>query len=220
MSDDRHCPRCGAPRTGSPSLDGLCPACLLGSGLADQLLAAPGLRARVLTLLGQGPSTVAYLAEDADDPSTLVVLKRMTPSPDVDDVMTRLEALRARSLPCVHRHIARALDLGIDEGRVFAVTEYWPAIPITRFIEQFGDQDADVLWSHARSALECAHATGLVHGGIKPTNLLVARTSHGPVLKVLDFGHEHLLGRRRGEPIDPADDVRALESLRLSFLGL
>ena len=220
MSEDRHCARCGAPGAGSPSLDGLCPACLLGSGLADQILAAPGVRARVLTLLGQGPSTVAYLGEDADNPSTLVVVKRMTPSPDVLDVMTRLEALRARSLPCVHRHIARVLDLGFHDGHVVVLTEFWPGIPITRFIEQFGDDSADVLWSQARSALESGHAAGLVHGSVKPTNLLVAHTAHGPLLKMLDFGHEHLLGRRHGESIDPADDGRALESLRLAALGL
>jgi serine/threonine protein kinase len=172
----------------------------------------------VLTVLGQGPSTIAWLAEDADDPSGLVVLKKMTPSPAVSDVVARLEALRARSLPCIHRHIARALDLGTDESGLFAITEFWPGIPITCFIERFGDDDAALLWSQARSALGGAHAAGMAHGGIKPTNLLVARTSYGPVLKVLDFGHQHLLGRRPAGAIDLTDDLRALDALRQSSL--
>lgn len=218
MSDDGLCPRCGAPRLGSGALDSLCPACLLGSGLADQVFAAPGIRARVLTVLGQGPSTIAWLAEDADDPSALVVLKRMTPAPAVVDVVARLEALRARSLPCTHRHIAQVLDLGAGESGLFAITEFWPGIPITRFIERFGEDNAAVLWSQARAALGSAHAAGMVHGGIKPTNLLVARTSYGPVLKVLDFGHGHLLGRRPDGCIDAAADLRALDALRQTSL--
>jgi serine/threonine protein kinase len=192
----------------------LCPACLLGSGLADQVLAAPVVRARVLTLLGQGPSTLAYLAEDTDDPSILLVLKRMTPSSAVRDVVARVDALRTRIVPCIHRHIARVIDLGADRRDVFSITEFWPGIPITRFVERSGAQDAGVLWSHARSALESAHAAGIVHGAVKPSNLLIARTARGPVLKILDFGHEHLLGRRPAASIDAADDLRALEGLR------
>jgi serine/threonine protein kinase len=215
VSDSRHCPRCGSALAGSAPLDGLCPACLLEGGLARQVLAAPHLRVRVITVLGEGPSSVAYLAEDPDDPGAPVVLKRMTPGPHVTNLAARLEALRARSLPFVHRHVAKVLDLGAaEDGSLFAIGEFWPGIPITRFIERYGDAGADALWSQARAALDSAHAAGLVHGAVKLTNLLVAQTSGGPLLKVLDFGHEHLLGRSPAHLLDHGSDLRALDALR------
>lgn len=207
---------------GLPSLEGLCPACLLARGLASDVLAAPSVRARALTLLGEGPSSVTYLAEDLDDPGAFLVLKRMRPDPLLVDVAARVQALRARSLPCVHRHIARVLDLAVEpDGDVVAITEFWPGIPITRFVERHASTDPEALWSQARAALDSAHAVGIVHGAVKPANLLVAFASGGPLLKVLDFGHEHLLGRAPAAgPPDPSIDVQTLEALRLASLRL
>lgn len=221
MSDPRHCPHCGAALVGSSSIDGLCPACLLTGGLARQVLAAPHVRVRVITVLGEGPSSVAYLAEAADDPGSPVVLKRMTPGSHVANIATRLEALRTRSLPFVHRHVVKVLDLGAAaDGSLFAISEFWPGIPITAFIARYGGAAADPLWPQARAALDGAHAAGLVHGAVKPTNLLVAQTPGGPLLKILDFGHEHLLGRAPERPLDHASDRRALDALRPGNLGV
>jgi serine/threonine protein kinase len=221
VPNGNRCNHCGAAGTQSLSLEGLCPACLLASALAEQVLGAPPVSPRILTVLGQGPSTVAYLADTGDDRSTLVVLKRMTPAPGLTDGPARIAALRARSLPFVHRNVARVLDAGVEpDGRLFSITEFWPGVPITRFIERhLGNADAEYLWSQARAAITDAHAAGLVHGGIKPTNLLVARGAGGPLLKVLDFGHEHVLARGlAADPTDPSEDLRALEALRARCL--
>jgi tRNA A-37 threonylcarbamoyl transferase component Bud32 len=38
------------------------------------------------------------------------------------------------------------------------------------------------------SLLGAAHARGVVHGGIKASNILVARCAAGPAISVTDFG--------------------------------
>jgi eukaryotic-like serine/threonine-protein kinase len=214
------CDRCGAPAPPSAALDGLCPACLLGVAIlvpesADT--ARPGASLRILARLGAGPSSLAYLAEYPDHPGRFVVVKNMEPAPGVRDVAARVASLGERLRTLEHPAIARVFDLTLDaEGRLAAVTEFCPGIPVTRYCEQMeaGTPLREDLRSRVALALAHAHARGVVHGGLTATNVLVARGERGPVLKVLDFGHAALVGRGAAEP-DAGEDLRALDALML-----
>jgi serine/threonine protein kinase len=213
------CDRCGAPAPPAAALEGLCPACLLqaavaGAGLAGRWPGTSGVL-HIVTRLGAGPSSLAYLAEYPDHPGRLVVLKQMTAWPDVRDLPARVESLGAQLRALAHPAIARPFDLGIDAaGRPYAVTEFCAGIPLTGYCERMRGEASvcEALRSQVGDALDYAHALGIVHGGLTAANLLVARGAHGPVPKLLDFGHAWLLGRLPAPPA-AADDRRALDAL-------
>ncbi|MCA9598357.1 MAG: serine/threonine protein kinase [Myxococcales bacterium] len=148
---------------------------------------------RTVSRLGEGGMGAVYLAEH--DLGRTVVVKVVHPShaPDREDLVERL-ALEARSLGrLTHRNVVEVLDFGrTPSGRPYLVMEWLkghtlaqelkarPAIPVLEAID-FARQ--------ALAGLGAAHALGVVHRDVKPTNLfLCSPTDAGRILKVLDFG--------------------------------
>ncbi len=90
-----------------------------------------------------------------------------------------------------HPHIIRVLDAGLDAGVAYLAFEYVKgdtystirdrgALSVTRAVD---------LMIPILSALSCAHRLGIVHGDLKPSNLLLSTDYAGrPHPWVLDFG--------------------------------
>jgi eukaryotic-like serine/threonine-protein kinase len=87
-----------------------------------------------------------------------------------------------------HEGIANVFDYGEEEGSAFLVMELVPGEPLSNVLERertlSTDRVLDVV-AQTASALQAAHAAGLVHRDIKPGNLLI--TPEGRV-KITDFG--------------------------------
>jgi serine/threonine protein kinase len=214
--EPNRCPRCGTRRV--EAVEGLCPGCLLRDGLLD--VAAPAGTVRVVTALAESPWATCYIAEDPDDPGHLLVLKAMTSALDGEALAAEVEHLRDLSCRLRHRHVARVHHVGLDERRQpFAVTEFWPGLSITTYAarHQAPRSIRLALLEQAVSALEAAHAIGLVHGSPGASNVLVVGAATGPTVKVIDFGHARLVGRRHYAST-PAQDLHALEELRTALL--
>jgi eukaryotic-like serine/threonine-protein kinase len=159
---------------------------------------------RVLDPLGSGGMGVVYRAEDTSLRRTVAL--KFLPQRVANDLAfnerLRHEARLASSLN--HPNICTIYEVGESSGEVFIAMEYVDGRPLSELIRQEG-LPLDTILRYGRqlaSALAHAHDHGVVHGDLKPSNIVV--TPQGDA-KVLDFG----LARRS----DPAEfDRQTLET--------
>lgn len=143
---------------------------------------------RIERRLGRGGMGEVYLARDTalDRP---VAVKFLLASHAQLEVIVRRFQREARAAARInHPNIVHVHAVGEDDGRPYIVMEYVDGAPLDAMLrqhERFTWQRALSIGGQVASALECAHAAGIVHRDIKPANILVDR--YGRV-HVSDFG--------------------------------
>src|SRR5215831_4006373 len=90
-------------------------------------------------------------------------------------------------------HVARVIDVGtLDSGAPYMVMEYLEGRDLGGILHDKGPLSARrsaALVLQACEGLAAAHAAGVVHRDVKPSNLFLTRSAHGSeLLKILDFG--------------------------------
>ena len=90
-------------------------------------------------------------------------------------------------------HVARVLEMGVlESGAPFIVTElsgYADLAELLRVRGPLSVTDAVDYTIHIAEALAEAHALGIIHGNLRPSNLVVCEGIDGtPLIKVLGFG--------------------------------
>ena len=154
---------------------------------------------RVLSELGRGGMAFVYLAErDDGEYEQRVALKWMLDARD-DEVGAALFRRERQALADLrHPHIARLLDGGRDAaGRPWFAMELIEGERIDRHCVKARLPLARRLglFLEVCSAVAFAHARGLIHRDIKPTNVLVDADGGA---RLLDFGIAQLLGEQDG----------------------
>jgi len=88
------------------------------------------------------------------------------------------------------QHYALVLDL-INGGELF-----------DRLVENgaYSELDASRLMREVVSAMNFMHGIGLVHGDLKPENLMLSQTHESPIIKVVDFGCSELVDQPYSTP--------------------
>ncbi len=87
-----------------------------------------------------------------------------------------------------HPSIVTALDAGVYQGTHFLAMEYVDGLDLSRLTKVLGQlsiPDACELIRQTALGLSYAHAQGIVHRDVKPSNLMLDRTGK---VKILDFG--------------------------------
>lgn len=101
-----------------------------------------------------------------------------------------------------HANIPAVYDFDVSGGYCYLAMEFIDGWNVHQLIlqKELSPELTYSLLSQACDALQFAHQRGIVHGDIKPSNLLV--TQEG-VLKLADFGLAQLAGSRESETYEP-----------------
>lgn len=143
---------------------------------------------RLIRLIGRGGMGAVYLAERIRDFEHRCAIKLIRGGRITTDSRTHFIRERQNLASMQHPYIAHLLDGGsTDDGDDFLLMEWVDGQMITDYChdQQLSRSKMLALFRKVCQALEYAHANLLVHGDIKPNNILV--TSEGTP-KLLDFG--------------------------------
>jgi serine/threonine-protein kinase len=166
---------------------------------------------RLLGELGRGGMGTVHLAQRADGEfHQRAALKLLRPSIATDDALRRFELERQILAALTHPGIARLIDGGrTSDGHPYLVMELVEGAPIDRYCRE---RQLDVkarlaLFLQVCRALDHAHRHMVVHGDVKPSNIIVGDTGE---VKLLDFGIARLLPAEGGEPASTRTTPRAM----------
>jgi hypothetical protein len=184
-------------------------------------------RYRPLRPLGSGGSGSVWLARD--ETNGLDVALKIVPREGKAASRAEREALAAARLR--HERCLRAYGLERDSRNIYIAYEYVPGQTMRQALRAGELNDAQAVEAAAQilEALAHAHARGIVHRDVKPSNVLVAESQELSV-RLLDFGLAQLAEeesltatgdvpgtlayvppeRLHGEPGEPAADVWAV----------
>jgi len=176
-----------------------------------------GERYEVVRELGRGGMGVVYACYDRAT-GAKVALKRVDrPGREVKTGETFWFHQEARALASLdHPAIVRGRDFGVlDDGSPYLVMDLIAGRSLWSLME-FGPVPWPITWSiidQVLSALAHAHARGVIHGDLKPQNILVETTGAGeiagdPRVHVLDFGLAFLLRDRHDPRLDGAQQAQ------------
>ncbi len=191
-----------------------------------------GGRYRIVELIGQGPKATVYKAYQAAL-ERYVAIKVFPDQPpaEIEPFLARFRQEMRTVADLRHPHIAHLLDFGSEGDMPYIVTEYLPGIPLEAKLSELALRQARMpldevgrIGKAVADALAHAHQRGIVHGDVKPSNVLMAPQA-GVILT--DFGVANLAlegaagdpiptsayrapEQRRGEPGEPRSDIYAL----------
>src|SRR4051794_30294608 len=142
---------------------------------------------RIEAVLGRGGMGVVYRAEQVQLGRS-VALKLLSPDLAADDGF-RARFLRESRLMAAleHPNIVPVYDAGEIDGRLYIAMRYVEGRDLASVLEDSGRLPAGravALIAQLAAALDAAHARGLVHRDVKPSNALVA----GDRAFLVDFG--------------------------------
>src|SRR5690242_4731042 len=152
---------------------------------------------RIIEQLGQGGQATAYKAEDTRL-NRLVVVKTLLPELAASETARRRFEREARLASALdHPNICAIYDIGEADGLCYIVMPFIAGRTLKQVINNrpLELSFALSLAIQIADALAAAHARGIVHRDVKPSNIIV--NEHGQV-KVLDFGLAKMIAGEEG----------------------
>ncbi len=170
---------------------------------------------RIEAVIGGGATSVVFRAKQVRL-GTLAAVKVVAPQWSSDQAV-RERFLRDVNLAAEldHRNVIPILDADVHEDSLYVVMRYVAGGDLKTLLARTGALDparAAAVLGPVAGALDAAHARGLVHGNVKPANVLLERSADGSLdhVYLTDFGTAVLAwsasgltqGGRSGERFD------------------
>jgi serine/threonine-protein kinase len=142
--------------------------------------------------IGRGGMAVVFRAQD-ERLGRQVALKILSPALAADETFRHRFILESRSAAAVDDpYIIPVFEAGEADGVLFIAMRYVPGGDVDALLKQMGPLPAEraaAIISGVASALDTAHAAGLVHRDVKPTNMLLdTRVGRPDHVYLSDFG--------------------------------
>ncbi|MBK9142799.1 MAG: serine/threonine protein kinase [Candidatus Melainabacteria bacterium] len=145
-------------------------------------------RFEIIDFLGEGEITEVYSALD-NETRQQIAAKVLKDERHDAQMRFREAAESARKLE--HDNIARIVDVcESEDGKFVVMLEFLRAANLRELLNTVGPLDEEDTYTVLRDicgALEYAHSCGCVHGGLRPTNVLLTQDDDDVQIKVLDF---------------------------------
>lgn len=156
-------------------------------------------RWQVTDMLGEGSMSTVYKAMDVKTQS-VVVLKILHQHLVMKAKNIKRLSERAKALINLqHKHIAQIIDIQMayDSEINFLVAEYLTGESLEDVLSKTGHLSLErvvAIFSQACEALDYAHQSEIIHGDLKPSNIILLKdTLQEDKVKLLDFGIGRLL---------------------------
>lgn len=143
---------------------------------------------RIVEQVGMGGMATVFKAYDAST-DRYVALKTLPEQYSKDPQFVERFRREAKAIAKLeHLHILPLFAYGEDDGVAYLAMRYLPAGTLSNHIKQKGQMPLDEaarLLSQIASALDHAHANGVLHRDIKPSNVLIDKDANA---YLTDFG--------------------------------
>lgn len=148
--------------------------------------------------LGEGQDSVIYLGVRGLAGSEQAAIKLIEDdSFEFESALAKIknevEALKQLN----NENIVKLLDAKYEPGNLWIATEYIHGVTLDTKLKQTGQPLDELHWFRVAEnifyALEAAHAKGIIHKDIKPSNIILSESG----AKLIDFGISHVPERTR-----------------------
>jgi hypothetical protein len=167
-------------------------------------------------LLGRGPTGEVYRAWDTRRSRT-VALEILSPRLGADPwFRARFEQVSGAVAGIDEPHVVAVHEVGEIDGRLYRDVQLVDGRALSAVLAAEGPLPAPVavdVVGQVAAALDAAHAVGVAHGSVRPSDVLLSGHADRPECHLTHFGL-HLDGR----PADQRADVRALALLLVEVL--
>jgi transcriptional regulator with GAF, ATPase, and Fis domain/tetratricopeptide (TPR) repeat protein len=149
-----------------------------------------GFRYQIEELLGFGDTGDVYACRDLGGDKANLVIKILSPHATVSDHTEGLSRELALMQRVRHPNLVRILDFGVIENsrELFLIEERIDGKDLYSGTMGMDPEKIAALFVKILKGLQYLHARGIVHGSLKPSNILLTDTNEGYCsLKLLDF---------------------------------
>jgi serine/threonine protein kinase len=148
--------------------------------------------------LGEGEDSVIYLGVRGVAGSEQAAIKLIEDDSfefesALEKIKNEVDALKQLN----NENIVKLLDANYEQGNLWIATEYIHGVTLDTKLKQTRAPLEELTWFRIAEnifhALEAAHAKGIIHKDIKPSNIILSESG----AKLIDFGISHVPQRTR-----------------------